>query len=335
MKEELRRILKRFSEQRIGVIGDFVADEYILGMTSRVSREAPVIVLKYDSQIIVPGGGANSVNNINSLGGKVFPIGVVGDDEQGARLLAIMKDKGIDVSGILKDSDRVTPTKTRILAGGHNTTKQQVIRIDREKNNSLDKKIEREILGIIESKTDDLDALLVSDYSLGTLTEDIIGRINEMQSREKIVTIDSRYNILKFKNVTAVTPNVEEIEWLLKSLSNEYDINKGCAELLKKINSNGILLTKGKEGMTLYESSGKKTDIGIYGTDEIADVTGAGDTVISTFTLALAGGAAMIEAANMANYAGGIVVMKTGTATVTVQEIEEAIDKDGKNKNPE
>ena len=304
-----------------------MADEYIFGMTSRISREAPVIILKYTSQAVLPGCGANAVNNINTLGGDVFPLGVVGDDEMGRGLINTLKKKGINTEGIISDKTRLTPTKTRILAGGYNTTKQQVIRIDRENNDTISRKTEERLLKIFMETVDIADTILVSDYGLGTLSEGILNSINRLAKKgEKIVTVDSCFDILKYCYVTAATPNTEEVEWALNVALNENNIKHHGQKILKQIQSNGLLITRGKEGMTLFEKNGDITEIDIYGTDEVADVTGAGDTVISTFTLALAAKASMKEAARLANYAGGIVVMKSGTATVTTEEIWNAID---------
>jgi len=326
-KNRFKNILKKFSKQKVMVIGDMVADEYILGMTSRVSREAPVLILKYDSQTVLPGCGANAVNNIHSLGGTVFPVGIVGDDDMGRKLIALLKEKGIDTEGIISDEGRLTPTKTRILAGGSNTTKQQVIRIDRENSNIANKKIEERLLKIFNGMSKMMDAILVSDYGLGTISEKILNRINRLaKSGKKVITVDSRFDILKYRHITAATPNTEEVEFALNTTLNGNNINKYGRKILNQIKSDGLLITRGKEGMTLFERNGGITDIDVYGTDQVADVTGAGDTVISALTLTLCSDASMKEAARIANYAGGIVVMKSGTATVTIEEIKNAIE---------
>ncbi len=326
-KNRLKKILNKFSKQKVLVIGDIVADEYILGMTSRVSREAPVLILKYDSQTVLPGCGANAVNNIHSLGGKVFPVGVVGNDDMGRKLIAFLKAKGINSDGIVSDELRLTPTKTRILAGGSNTTKQQVIRIDRENSAIVNRRTEERLLKIFNRMAKMMDAIIVSDYGLGTISKNILNNINRLAKKgEKVITVDSRFDILKYRHITAATPNTEEIELALNTTLNGNNINKYGKKILSQIKSDGLLITMGKDGMTLFERNGKITDIDIYGTDQVADVTGAGDTVISTFTLALAAKASMKEAARLANYAGGVVVMKSGTATVTTEEIENAID---------
>jgi rfaE bifunctional protein kinase chain/domain len=326
-RNRLKGILKRFSKQKVMVIGDMVADEYILGMTSRVSREAPVLILKYDSHTVLPGCAANAVNNIYSLGGEVFPLGVVGDDEMGRRLMDFLKEKGIDTGGIISETNRLTPTKTRILAGGYNTTKQQVIRIDKENNNRIGKKTEGRLLRTFLQVSEIVDAILISDYGLGTISGDILNCINSLaRKRKKIITVDSRFHMLKYRNITAATPNTEEVEWVFNITLNGNNIKQYGRKILKQMGSNGLLITRGKEGMTLFEMDGDITDIEIYGTDQVADVTGAGDTVISTFTLALAAHAPMKDAARLANYAGGIVVMKSGTATVNPEEIENALE---------
>ncbi len=326
-KKRLKGILKRFAKQKIMVIGDMVADEYILGMTSRVSREAPVLVLKYDSQTVLPGCAANAVNNIHSLGGTAFPVGAVGNDEMGKKLISFLKEKGVDTEGIIPDETRLTPTKTRILAGGYNTTKQQVIRIDKENNGCLRKKTEDRLFEKFTQIAEKSDAILVSDYGLGTISQNILNRINKLaKTKEKVITVDSRFDILKYHYITAATPNSEEVEWALNVTLDGNNIRQYGKQIIGRIGSNGLLITRGKEGMTLFEGDGDITDIAIYGTDQVADVTGAGDTVISTFTLALASKASMKDSARLANYAGGIVVMKSGTATVTTKEIGNAID---------
>lgn len=326
-KNRLKDILKRFSKQKILVIGDMVADEYILGMTSRVSREAPVLVLKYDSQTVLPGCAANAVNNVHSLGGTVFPVGVVGNDEMGKKLIRFLKEKGVDTEGIISDETRLTPTKTRILAGGYNTTKQQVIRIDRENNDPLKKKTEDRLFDKFMQIAEKSDAILVSDYGLGAISRNILNCINKLaKTKKKVITLDSRFDIFKYRHIMAATPNSEEVEWALNVTLDGDNIRQYGRNILKRIGSDGLLITRGKEGMTLFEKNGDITDIAIYGTDQVADVTGAGDTVISTFTLALASKASMKDAARLANYAGGIVVMKSGTATVTTEEIKNAIE---------
>lgn len=328
-KTKIIDAIKGFKRLKIGVIGDFIADEYIFGMTSRVSREAPVLILRYDSNILTLGGGGNAANNIYALGGSVIPITVLGKDEIGSKLKDIISMMSIDTSCIILDPLRVTTCKTRILAGGKNTTKQQVIRIDKEIDMPLDLKVERQVIEHIYKTSKEMDALIISDYGLGVITPNIVAVINELSlTGRHIITVDSRFNLERFYGTTASTPNIEEIELLAsKPLSNGSE-KAFCLKFIDMHKMKGILVTKGSEGMTLYESTGKVTNLDIYGSDQIADVTGAGDTVISVFTMAVASGMPMSIATVLSNYAGGIVVMKRGTAVVTADEIIDAVARD-------
>ncbi|UCD84697.1 MAG: bifunctional hydroxymethylpyrimidine kinase/phosphomethylpyrimidine kinase [Deltaproteobacteria bacterium] len=325
--ENYRKILKEVPRLRVMVIGDLIADEYVLGMSSRVSREAPVLILRYDSRRLLLGGAANAVHNIRCLGGKVFPVGVVGNDNLGKELLGIFRQKGIERAGIIVNRDYNTTVKTRILAGGLHTTRQQVIRVDREENVPLKKEIEEEIRRRIRQNLKKVDAILVSDYGLGVVSDRIIEDINEIaETDDKIVAIDSCRNLMKFRWVTAATPNEPEVEEILGiTLKNNRDVERAGRKIIRGIRAKSLLITRGKEGMALFVRKKMPEFIPIFGSDEIADVTGAGDTVIASFTLAIAAGADELQAARLANIAAGLVVMKSGTATVTPKEILQAI----------
>jgi len=320
-------IVKKFKGKKIGVIGDLVADEYIFGMTSRVSREAPVLILKHDSSKVILGGAANTVNNIHAMGGEVFPVGVIGDDDTGKEILNILKEKHIDSSGIIVDEERHTNTKTRIMAGGLHTVKQQMIRIDKEDGCAVSEKTEKLLLEKLMERLDNLDALIVSDYGCGAITEKIIEKINELGSSGKvIINVDTRSNIKHFRSVTIVTPNEPEAEEAVGfEIDSDEDVTGAGRNLLDLGCSKNLLITRGKKGMVLFEGDLATRFIPVFGSDEVADVTGAGDTVMSAFTMALASGASFYDAARISNYAGGIVVMKSGTATVTDIELENAI----------
>ncbi|RMF98308.1 MAG: hypothetical protein D6734_00585 [Candidatus Schekmanbacteria bacterium] len=327
-KDSLKKILNRFSKKRIGAVGDFIADEYIYGATDRVSREAPVLILKYDHGDIFPGGCGNACNNLNALGCEVIPFGVIGDDDTGKILLKQFRSKGINTSNLLKDKKRTTARKTRILAGGHHTAKQQVIRIDRESRYFISDSIEAKLIGRIKKELPNLDALIISDYNLGVISERLIEYINSLaEKKETIITVDSRFRFNRFKNITALTPNeVEASRTTGIAIGDDDESLIKCGNALFDItNPDALLITRGRRGMSLFEKNGTITSIDVYGKDEISDVTGAGDTVISAFTLALASGATFREAMMISNYAGGIVVMKSGTATVTKAELLAAI----------
>ena len=330
-KNKLIKYLDKFKSATILTIGDIIADEYVYGSTSRVSREAPVLILKFDSEHIVLGGGGNALNNLKSLGCRVIPVGVVGGDYFGKIILSNMKNSGIPTEGIFAEKNRVTTRKTRILAGGYHTTKQQVITIDREPDLNINKSTEEKIIKFLESKIKKIDALMVSDYGLGLLSPAVIAKINYLARNNPniIITVDSRFNLSQFRNVSAVTPNEPEASECSKiPIGDEENgsLNEAGKKLMEVINPSAVLITRGRKGMRLFEKNGKITSIPIFGSDEIADVTGAGDTVISTFTLSLVAGATLEEAMNIANYAAGIVVMKRGTATITQKELKDVLN---------
>ncbi|MCL6582855.1 MAG: bifunctional hydroxymethylpyrimidine kinase/phosphomethylpyrimidine kinase [bacterium] len=328
----LTAILDRFSSKKIMVLGDLIADEYLFTHCSRISREAPVLILKYESRKIVLGGGANAVHNVCSLGAKVVPLSVVGEDEMGEYLLSLMQGKGISTDLVYRARGYQTTTKTRVLAGSHHTAKQQVVRIDREMQTPVDGEVEEFIIQSLAENIDLVDALLVSDYGLGVCSARVREAVSQLAAEQpsRIITIDSRYELLSYRRATALTPNEPEIEQALgRKLKTEDDL-KLCGQMaLDKTGSKNILITRGQRGMFLLEQTGDFHFIPIYGQDEVADVTGAGDTVISTFTLALSAGATPLEAAQLANYAGGIKVTKSGTAPVFWQELRDAVEGEG------
>ncbi|HEV2183119.1 MAG TPA: PfkB family carbohydrate kinase [Candidatus Acidoferrales bacterium] len=317
-------IVSAFSRKSIVVLGDFVVDEYVTGEISRVSREAPVLILRHKQTEIIPGGGANAANNLADLGAKVFPIGAVGDDTAGNALIEYFRRKEVDVSGIVRARGWTTTTKTRYLARWTHTTRQQVLRVDREPETELPPRIAARILRKSRARIAKSDAVLVSDYGAGSVTPQLLKTV-----RAKIVTLDSRYRLLDYRGVrlTAATPNEPELEALYHSkIGNDRRTLEILGyRTLRALNLNALLVTRGKDGMVLFERAKPPHEIRVHGSDDAVDVTGAGDTVIAVFTLALAAGASFVEAAHLANYAGGIVVMKRGTATVTRAELESAI----------
>jgi rfaE bifunctional protein kinase chain/domain len=326
--ERLIKIVEEFPKLTITVLGDLIADEFIYGEISRVSREAPVLILRHRERTIVPGGAGNAVYNLADLGVTVLPVGVIGDDEPGRMLLHCFRQKHISVSGIRKIKGHTTVTKTRVLAGMTHSSRQQVIRVDREPENPLDSASLRELIFLARGYVRASDALLISDYGYGAATPDIFNSIRSRSSLNAIpVTVDSRYRTLAYTGITAATPNEPEIEDALRiRIGND---NEGLVAagktILQKMKLQSLLVTRGKDGMMVFAKGQQPVSIPIYGSDEVADVTGAGDTVIATYTAALATGADPESAALLANYAGGIVVMKRGTATVTRDELLRAI----------
>jgi rfaE bifunctional protein kinase chain/domain len=312
------------------VFGDLIVDEFIYGELSRVSREAPVLILDYDSTDIVPGGAGNAANNIAALGARPAAVGTAGRDETGRRLLEVMRRR-VDVSGVIRPAGYRTPTKTRILAGGVHSAKQQVVRIDRATRPAYSDGDRRAIEARLLRACSGANALLVSDYGTGLVTPAAVARararLRGSGKGRQPVLIDSRYSLLRFRGMTACTPNESEVENLLgiRIGENLKALERAGRELLARTRSDAVLVTRGSRGMALFERDRPTTHVPIFGSDQIADVTGAGDTVIATMTLALAAGATFYEAARLANYAGGLVVMKRGTATVTADELRQAI----------
>jgi rfaE bifunctional protein kinase chain/domain len=314
----------RFKNRRVVVFGDLVADVFVYGEISRISREAPVLILKHRETKIAPGGGANAVHNLWALGAKPLPVGLVGDDDEGRQLVEYFSRLGIDVGGISVAKSYRTPSKMRILASAVHSQRQQIVRLDYG-GPVEDQKARIPVENKLKAALRNADALLVSDYGYGLVTPQLVAKL---RTRSIPSTIDSRFSLMSFSQMTAATPNEPEVEAAL-SVSIGNDVKKLEAAgrtLLRKLRHEALLITRGKDGMALFEPGKKTAHIPIHGSDEIADVTGAGDTVIAVFTLALAAGAGYYEAARLANYAGGIVVMKYGTRSVTHDELLEAVE---------
>ena len=328
--DRLRKIVEAFPKATVTVLGDLVAEEFVFGDISRVSREAPVLILKHRDRKMVPGGGANAIYNLADLGVNVLPVGVVGDDEAGRFLLRAFRHRRIPVSGVLKDKSYATVTKSRILAGFAHTAGQQVVRLDREPAEGPNAHLRRELILATREYARASDALLVSDYGYGAATPALLNSIREKRGLDKVpVMLDSRHRMMQYVGISAATPNEAEVEEILGiRIGNDWEHLVAAGEqIVGEMKLESLLITRGKDGLVAFPRRHKAIDIPIFGSDEVADVTGAGDTVIATFTAALAAGADTEEAAHLANYAGGIVVMKRGTATVSRQELLEALDK--------
>ena len=328
--DQLRKIVEAFPRTTVTVLGDLVADEFVFGEISRVSREAPVLILRHRERTVVPGGGANAVNNLADLGVNVLPVGIVGNDDPGRLLLKAFRHKRIPISGILKDKNYATVTKTRILAGMPHTWRQQVVRVDREPDAMPDRHIGRELAFAAREYLRASDALLVSDYGYGAATPQILNAARDKSRASSMpVVLDSRHRMLEFSGITAATPNEPEVEEALGVRVGQ-DWASLCSageQIITRMKLKSLVITRGRDGMVAFSAKHRPVDIPIFGSDEVTDVTGAGDTVIATFTAAIAAGATSEEAAHLANYAGGIVVMKRGTATVSQQELLDAIEK--------
>jgi len=333
-KERLLALVDHATSRRILVIGDLIADEFIYGEVARVSREAPVLILKYDATALVAGGAGNAANNVSALGGHARIVGLVGGDLEGKRLVASFHSR-VDRAHVIRTRGYRTPVKTRILAGGVHAARQQVVRIDRDSDWPLDERVSAALIRKIDPVLADCDAVLLSDYGSGLITpalaDAVRRRVARRPRRRPIpVLIDSRYRLVDFRGLTACTPNESEVEAVFGIHLDEdaEALERAGRMLLRRTGMQAVLITRGSRGMALFEPKRPTVHIPIFGSDEVTDVTGAGDTVIATFALALAAGASFYEAARLANYAGGLVVMKRGTATVSARELSEAIRSD-------
>lgn len=322
-------LFQRMLEQPLLVIGDLIADVYLEGRISRISREAPVLILEHDGETVVPGGAANVIHNGATLDGLIYAVGVVGEDSKGVELKKILASKGVITDGIFTDPERPTNTKTRIMAGGLATVRQQVVRIDQESKALLNSVMENQVLVYIAMMLPHMAGVILSDYGSGTLTPKIRDYVIQ-QCRELNIPciVDSRYDIRAFSGVTYVKQNEAEAASALGlSELTAHNFEQAGRALLDVMDAQGLLLTQGADGMTLFERDGSVNYIPVDNVSEVYDVSGAGDTVVVTMMLALAAGAKPVEAAQLANKAAGIVVRKAGTATTNRQELREAVSK--------
>jgi rfaE bifunctional protein kinase chain/domain len=321
----LIELIDGFERRRIAVFGDLIVDEFIYGEIGRVSREAPVLILDYDSTDIVPGGAGNAACNVAALGGRPVVVGLAGRDDAGTRLVAALGATA--VGGVVRPPGYHTPTKTRILAGGVHSAKQQVVRVDRASKRGAADGFRAAVEARLLRAAARCDAMLVSDYGSGLVSPPLVAAARQEMRRGVPLLVDSRYALLKFRGMTTCTPNESEVEALFGNRIGENTrvLERSGRELLERTRAQAVLVTRGSRGMALFERHRPTVHIPIYGSDQIADVTGAGDTVIATMTLALAAGASFEEASRLANYAGGLVVMKRGTATVSAEELRHAV----------
>jgi rfaE bifunctional protein kinase chain/domain len=318
--------------RRIVVLGDLVADEFIYADIARISREAPVLILRHRRTISVPGGGGNSAANLAALGARVIPVGVVGRDPAGGAVLAALRELGCSASGIVQLAGYETPSKSRMLAGGIHTRRQQIVRLDSgAESGELAAAVRKRLRAALARAIRGADGLLVADYGYGSASPSVLrGQLRPLLRGGTPVTVDSRYRLGAYPCVTACTPNQEEVERVLEleGIEGPRALERAGRRLLQTTGNGAVLVTLGAQGMWLFRKGRPTLRIAPYGSDEVADVTGAGDTVIATLTLALASGAPMEVAARLANYAAGLVVQKAGTATVAADELREAVLED-------
>jgi rfaE bifunctional protein kinase chain/domain len=319
--------LKRFREMKVVVVGDLIADEYVYGRVTRVSREAPVLILEYDTSEVVPGGAGNAASNMAALGAEVRLIARVGRDEPGRRVVRALPSR-VDRAGLLRPAGFRTPVKTRILAGGIHSAKQQVVRVDRLSARPIDDRERTAAARAVRASVSRADAVLFSDYGSGLVTPAMAADLGaRVRPRGIPVLVDSRYAITRYRGLTACAPNEAEVEAALgvRLDDNPRALERAGRRILDRTKMGAVIVTRGSLGMAVFESGRPTVHIPIFGSDQIVDVTGAGDTVMAALTLALAAGAGVADAARIANVAGGLVVMKRGTATVTAAELRRAI----------
>ncbi len=321
----LSELLRGFRAARIAVVGDLIADVYTMATPLRLSREAPVLVVRWTGDRIIPGGAANAVMNLHALGATVFPVGIVGRDRFGEALLRAFREKGIDTSSVATDDGRATVRKTRLLVGDEDRTKQQILRIDREPESVPSPETLDRLDAAIRRIAPEVDGVIFSDYGYDVLTEERVRAVASL-CRGRILTADSRRFLDAYAGVSLATPNhIEAGEMVGRVLRTESDLDAAGFALLERLGAPGILITRGNRGMVLYERGGRRVEIPASGSEEVIDVTGAGDTVISVATLALVAGASLEEAARLSNGAAGVVVMKPGAATCSPEELLSAI----------
>ena len=321
-KKRLDELFAAISGKRIAVLGDLMIDRYIWGAVSRISPEAPVPVVDMEVEQARLGGAANVAMNIKSLGGEPLPIGVIGTDNSGKQLIELIRECKFPLHGIITDSARPTTVKTRVIA--HN---QHVVRIDRESKADISYTIQDQIVNVLRHHFDSIDAIILEDYNKGVIVKSLIKQVIELSNQHnKIITVDPKFNnFFEYKNVTVFKPNRHEVEeGLGMRLKNEQDTLAAGKTLLERLNAKSILLTLGEKGMSLFEDNGKISHVATKARN-VTDVSGAGDTVVSTLTMALAGGATVKEAATLSNFAGGIVCGHAGIVPIDKEELRKAV----------
>jgi len=327
LQERLLSIVRRFPQTRITVVGDAIADRFLYGSIARVSREAPVFILKHENTETVPGGAANCAVNLASLGAHVSLISLIGDDEPGRELRNKLDMAGVDCTGLKTSRNLKTTTKVRILAGHAHSNRQQVIRIDYEDSPVAEPDIRESIISNLHQTFESVDALIISDYNYGVVDDETVGSIRGLLKKRKVpVLVDSRFRLSAFGGFTSATPNEDEVEQLIgEKIATPEQLETAAESLKKELRYSALLVTRGGHGMMLLEDGVTPLHIKAVGAQSPVDVTGAGDTVIAAFSLALACDSSFSDAARLANYAGGLVVMKRGTASITSAELEHSI----------
>jgi D-glycero-beta-D-manno-heptose-7-phosphate kinase len=333
-REKLISCVKNLSKPKVLVIGDLALDEMIYGDTERISREAPVLILQHTHTNLILGGASNAAHNASVLNnGKVSVIGVIGEDYQADQLISTFNKVNIDTKYLVKDKTRKTITKTRISGSCSHSITQQIVRIDRQTNEFVSKDTEKAIISNMEKAIPENDAIILSNYHIGTLTQNIIDKAIELANKYgKTIVADAQKDLEKYKNITSMTPNLPDTQKFVGEyyglfIKDDATLNEAGKKLLKVSNAKSILVTCGSEGMVIFEPNGKISKIPVFNKLEVFDVTGAGDTVTAAFTMALASGAEPKYAAIIGNIAASLVVKQFGCATTTIEEILNSLEK--------
>jgi rfaE bifunctional protein kinase chain/domain len=323
---QVAALLPAFPATDVVVAGDFVADEYVYGETERISREAPVLIVRYESSELKAGGAGNAAANLAALGVKVRAIGVAGDDPLGTALLDELEGLGIDVSGIVRVKGRQTEAKTRILAGGRSTRRQQMIRLDRAPREPLPPAVVKKLMAAVKRAGRQSQAILASDYGSGTIGPELVEVLRQVKRGGVPVCVDSRYGLRSYTHLTMVKPNEVELEAATGvALAQPGGLERAARKLLKQVACDVLLVTRGHNGLSVFQRGSPPLHVAAHGTAEAVDVTGAGDTVAAAFTAGLAAGGDFEQAARLANVAGALQVLKPGTATVSHEELAVAL----------
>lgn len=315
--------IDKMAGQPVLVIGDMIADIYLYGTISRISREAPVLVLEQSTEKVVAGGAANVINNAATLGGRVYAAGLVGDDSGADGLAEILASRGVDVTGFVRDAGRPTISKTRIVAGGRTTVSQQIVRVDKESHAPMPDECERQLAEYLTEVLPKVSGVVLSDYGSGTITDRLLEQIFSYCKAHDIPTmVDSRYDILRFRTVDYIKQNDAELAAAVgRTLETEEELVAAGRELLARMEARGVLITRGEDGMTLFQRDGSVTNIPVTDKSEVYDVSGAGDTCVATVILGLAAGVEPVLASRLSNEASSIAVRKMGTAVVSADEL--------------
>jgi D-glycero-beta-D-manno-heptose-7-phosphate kinase len=330
MTTDYRALIGRFRERRVLVLGDMVADEYVVGRPSRISREAPVLILHFSESFVRPGGATNTAYNLSSLGARARVVGTIGDDEMGIRLRSALDGVGVDTRGLVVDTGRPTSTATRVLAKGMQEVQQQIVRIDRIARHAVDGGARDRMIEAVCEGIREVDALLISDYENGVISPEVLDIcLPEARRHGCEIIVDAHGDLFRFYDITAATPNQPEAESTLKAdIESDEELRAAGQALVQGMQAQGVLITRGSEGVALFQADGSDCTFAasVRRESEVVDPTGAGDTVAAVFTLALTSGAPMPVAAYLANIAGGEVVRKVGAATVSGPELLAAVE---------